>query len=323
MNGRALTPVLCLLLATLSVVLPAQEHQSLEDAWWTGPMLAPSAASLPAGHFLVEPYLFVVSGQGFFDGNGVRRSVPHTNSYGSLTYMLYGVTNRVTVGLIPTGSYNTESGASANTGGGMGDLTLQAQYRLTQFHPGRHLPTLSLAMQETLPTGRYDRLGNHSQQGIGSGAYSTLLALYSQNYFWLPNGRILRARLNASQTFSRDVHLQDASVYGTTDGFRGIAMPGRSFFFDAAWEYSLTRRWVVALDATYGHQGNTRVLGTNTQDLVPENFQTGTSDAFGLAPAVEYNFTSKLGVLLGTRIIPAGRNTSATITPALAINFVH
>ena len=29
--------------------------QSLDDAWWTGPMLAPSAATLPRGHFLIEP----------------------------------------------------------------------------------------------------------------------------------------------------------------------------------------------------------------------------------------------------------------------------
>ena len=31
------------------------DRQSLDDAWWTGPMLAPSAATLPQGHFLIEP----------------------------------------------------------------------------------------------------------------------------------------------------------------------------------------------------------------------------------------------------------------------------
>jgi hypothetical protein len=33
-------------------------RQSRDDAWWTGPMLAPSAATLPRGHFLVEHYLY-------------------------------------------------------------------------------------------------------------------------------------------------------------------------------------------------------------------------------------------------------------------------
>jgi len=42
-------------------VPPAVVRQSLDDAWWSGPMLAPSAATLPRGHFLVEPYFYDVS----------------------------------------------------------------------------------------------------------------------------------------------------------------------------------------------------------------------------------------------------------------------
>ena len=33
-------------------------RQSLDDAWWTGPLLAAAAGSLPLGHFLFEPYFF-------------------------------------------------------------------------------------------------------------------------------------------------------------------------------------------------------------------------------------------------------------------------
>jgi hypothetical protein len=136
-------------------------------------------------------------------------------------------------------------------------------------------------------------------------------------------------RFNVSEAFSSKVSLEDVSVYGTADGFRGDARPGRSFFADAAWEYSLTRNWVLALDVTYGHSGNTRVTGFNILD--PNSMQnpssillnSGTSDAFGFAPAIEYNWKPNLGVLLGTRVIPDGHNTPVTITPAIAINFVH
>jgi hypothetical protein len=84
------------------------------------------------------------------------------------------------------------SNGPSSSGIGLGDLTLQAQYRLTKFHVGSWIPTTSLAVQETLPTGKYDRLGNRPSDGLGSGAYATTLALCSQMYFWLPNGRILR-----------------------------------------------------------------------------------------------------------------------------------
>ena len=50
---------------------------------------------------------------------------------------------------------------------------------------------------------------------------------------------------------------------------------------------------------------------------------TGTSEAFAFASAIEYNVNSKLGIILGTRVIPASHNTNPTITPVAAINFVH
>ena len=101
-------------------------------------------------------------------------------------------------------------------------------------------------------------------------------------------------------------------------------MPGSYVFVDTSWEYSLTRRWVLALEATYRHQGNTPVNGFNISNPTqPVHFDLGSSDAFGLAPAIEYSWKRNLGVLLGARFIPAGRNVNATISPAIAINFVH
>jgi hypothetical protein len=291
-------------------------RQSLDDAWWTGPMLAPSAATLPRGHVLIEPYLYDVI-------------AAHSHGFGSLTYMNYGLADRVTVGLIPTAGFNKVSNGPSSSGPALGDVTLQAQYRLTQFHPGSWIPTTSVAMQETFPTGKYDRLGARPSDGLGSGAYTTTLALYSQTYFWLPNGRIVRMRFNVSPAFSNHVNIRDVSVYGTGAGFRGHASPGRSLFVNTSWEYSLTRSWVLALDATYRHDGNIRVTGYNaldpnsTQNLIGIQLDSGSRDAFGLAPAIEYSWKRNVGVLLGVRVIPAGHNTPRTITPAVAINYVH
>ncbi len=286
-------------------------RQSMDDAWWTGPMLAPNATTMPRGHFLIEPYLYDVISA-------------HSNGFGSLTYVNYGLADRVTVGMIPTAGFNQVSNGPSSSGVGLGDLTLQTQYRLAKFHEGSWIPTTSIAVQETLPTGKYDRLGDRPSDGLGSGAYTTTLALYSQTYFWLPNGRILRMRFNVSQSFSSNVNLEDVSVYGTEAGFRGHAQPGDSFYVDASWEYSLTRRWVLATDATYRHNWNTRVTGYDSrQNPSRILLNSGSSEAVAFAPAIEYSWKPNLGVLLGTRVIPATHNTHATVTPAIAINFVH
>jgi len=255
----------------------------------------------------------------------VRKSTPHVNGFGSLTYINYGLADRFTVGMIPIFGYNEVSNGPSSAGIGVGDLTVQAQYRLHLFGENSRIPTMSVAVQETLPTGRYDQLGGRPSDGFGAGAFTTTLAFYSQTYFWLPNGRILRMRFNVAPAFSRELNVRDVSVYGTAQGFRGHAKPGSSVFVDAAWEYSLTQRWVLALDATYRHQGNTSVSGFYILSSTSSDVQlnSGTSDAFGLAPAIEYNWKRNLGVIVGARIIPAGRNTTATITPAVAVNFVH
>jgi hypothetical protein len=55
------------------------------------------------------------------------------------------------------------------------------------------------------------------------------------------------------------------------------------------------------------------------------NFEqaSGSSASLGFAPAVEYSWSSRAGVIAGVRIIPTGRNVTTSITPAVAINLVY
>jgi hypothetical protein len=317
-------------IAAANDATPAQlERQSLEDAWWTGPIVAAGAGTLPQGYALIEPYVYDVITRGRYDEDGNYRSTDTVHSLGSLTYMLYGVTDGFTAGVIPTFGFNDVDSGPDSSGLRVGDVTLQGQWRLSQFREGSWLPTTSLVLQETLPTGKHDRLGMRSSDGLGAGAYTTTLAVHSQYYFWLPTGRILRMRFNVSYALPDTVDVADRSVYGTREGFRGRARPGNTFMINSAWEYSMTRNWVLALDLIYQHDDNTRVRG---QDLTTVNGQpqrlpfaadSGTSWKLGLAPAIEYNWTSRIGVIVGARWFAAGRNTGASVTPVAAINMVY
>ena len=322
-----LTGTVAAVAAAAAVAATAATEESLEDAWWTGPMLAPNAATLPQGHMLIEPYLYDLISNGHFDAEAGRHSGPYEHDVGSQGYLLYGVTDRVTAGMIPRFSYNEPAGAANSSHIGVGDLTLQAGYGLTQFHPGQRIPAISVVVQETVPSGRYDHL-ERSSDGLGAGAWTSALALYSQDYFWMPNGRILRARLDLTYAVSSSVGLRDQSVYGTPNGFRGRAYPGAGFTADAAAEYSLTRHWVLALDVVYQRNASTRVSGSLLPpppgEPAPVDFQSnsGFSYSIALAPAIEYNWSSRIGTLLGVRIIEIGRNATASLTPAVALNMV-
>lgn len=306
---RKLVHAMASLVATTVVhATPEVARQSLDDAWWTGPMMANSAAALPRGHFLIEPYLYDV------------RS-PQMDSFGSLTYMEYGVTNRLMIGMIPTFGYNRTADGSHSNSIDSGDLSVLAQYSLTSFHEGSAMPAMALMVQETLPTGRYDQLNRPTVDAQGSGAYTTTVQLNTQTYFWLPDGRILRMRFNVGGSVSRTTSVDGLSVYGTPAGFHGRAKPGNALGINAAWEYSMTQHWVLALDISYHYARGARVAGV--ADTTQLAYRSRSSAYFGFAPAIEYNWRNNLGVLIGVRVFTGGHNSSTTVTPAIALNYVH
>lgn len=294
-------------LAMATTQIFAQEaRQSPDDAWWTGPVVAYSARSLPQGHVLIEPYIFDVSDN-------------RADSIHSFTYFLYGATDRLTVGFAPDIAFNSVRGAQDSSGAHLGDTTLRAQYMLTAMDMERTIPDLALAVLQNLPTGKYDHLGRGSD-GFGNGSYATTLALYSQMAWWMPNGRLLRTRLNLSETLSPGVPVADASIYGTGSGFLGRAQPGSQFAGVVAVEYSVTRSWVLALDLIHNHGNATVTRGFAAGNSVQRN--SGSSDGYGYTPAVEYNWTSNLGVIAGVRIFPNSHHTKSSVTPVVAINYV-
>jgi hypothetical protein len=302
-------------------------QETLDAAWWTGPLLAPNAATLPQGHWLIEPYVYDIMAYGHFDQNRNLTSTGASHNIGSQSYIEYGLIDRLTLGLIPRLGLHESSAGQDSSGFTVGDTTLQAAFGLTQFRPGSHIPSTSLVIGETFPTGKYDRLDGHTDGALGSGAYSTTVSFYSQTYFWMPNGRILRTRLDVSYEMSRWASVRGLSVYGTSDGFSGRARPGPSFVGDLSFEYSATQRWVLATDFWWEHDGNTRVEGSYLPIIAsatpPHTVQdSGSDDLLYVAPAIEYNWSPRMGVIAGARIAAAGRNATATVAPVAAINMV-
>ncbi|MET0275008.1 MAG: hypothetical protein ABW360_18630, partial [Phenylobacterium sp.] len=76
--------------------------QALDDAWWTGPLITPGAGTLPKGRLLIETYLLDARPYGRIDAEGRYSDVAGgEHNLGSLTYLLYGLSDRVTVGAVP------------------------------------------------------------------------------------------------------------------------------------------------------------------------------------------------------------------------------
>ena len=272
----------------------------MKSARWTGPMLASNAETLPQGHFYTEPYFYDV----IFGGN---------HHPGSSGFYQYGLLNSLTVGFQP--SFATAANR-LDRGMTIGDFKLLSQLRLTHFTPEHRIPTIAIVLNEALPTGKDDRLGPN-EEGHGSGSFATEIGINVQQYFLLKNGRLLRARINVLKSFPHGSDVIGKSVYGTRVGFEGHARPGSKTTLIGAVEYSLTRQWVLALDVIHESTSAASLEGRyDGGPLVKQTFPS--SRDMGFAPAVEYNWSDRSGILLGIWISPKGHNTSASVTPALA-----
>ena len=276
-------------------------REAMNNARWTGPLLASNANTLPKGHFYTEPYFFdVISGGDHHPG--------------SSGFYQYGLLDNWTVGVQPFFSLGTQP---HNREVAIGDFKLLSQVRLSNFTPDHRVPSVALVTNLVLPTGKDDHLGAF-KQGHGSGSFAPEIGINIQQYFLLPNGRLLRGRINVLQQFPLRHEVSGRSVFGTGPEFRGHARPGSKTTLIAGAEYSLTKEWVLAFDVEADFWGRTKVDGrdgdgTRVRQISPKSWNVG------FAPAVEYNWSDRAGVIIGIWIIPKGHNTSSTVIPAIAI----
>jgi hypothetical protein len=304
--------VLPAIAAALAVSTPVAAHAgsadaarwkaAMDEARWTGPLLASNAETLPHGHVYIEPY--------FFDGISGGDHHPGTSGF-----YQYGLTDNWTVGMQPFFSLGTQK---YNREVAIGDFKLLSQVRLSHFTPDHRVPSVALVTNLVIPTGKADHLGA-LKSGHGAGTFAPEVGINLQQYFLLNNGRLLRGRINVLHDFPLRTGISGRSVYGTGPAFRGRARPGAKTSVILGAEYSVSRDWVLALDVERDQWGKTKVVGRDTPNGPLVNRTSARSWNVGFAPAVEYNWSARAGAIFGVWIVPKGHNSQSSVTPAIAI----
>ena len=293
---------LCATAARADEAATADRYRAaMEVARWTGPLLASNAETLPQGHVYIEPYFFDV----IVDGR---------HNPGSSGFYQYGLTDDWTVGVQPFFSWGTRKYNHDVT---IGDFKLLSQVRLSHFTAEHRVPSVALVTNLVIPTGKADHL-RALKDGHGAGAFAPEIGVNVQQYFLLKNGRLLRGRINVLHQFPLKTDVRDRSVYGTQLGFRGHARPGAKSTLILGAEYSVTKEWVLAFDVEADTWGKTKVRGRDAFGA-PVRETSPKSWNVGFAPAVEYNWSDRAGIIAGVWIIPKGHNTPSTVIPAIAI----
>ena len=279
--------------------------------WFTGTLLSVRGRTLDPGHLVVQPYFFYTRYGGLYNDNWRLHSATVSRTIIQQTFLIYGLTSRIDIGIAPQWLENSSSRDSIS---GFGDLPLQLGFPALQGDSNSWLPHVLFWVQEIFPTGRYNDLGPSTVElgGIGGGSFGTTLGVAVQKALRLGGDHVLRYRLNASYGFYLPVTVQGFNTYGGGFGTDGRVDPGSVTTLTVAGEYSLTRHWVLALDIGFQTINATRFSGMTGVGVngEPAVIGKGYGNLLTIAPAVEYNFNQHIGVIAGPWFSLRGRNTS-------------
>ncbi len=102
------------------------------------------------------------------------------------------------------------------------------------------------------------------------------------------------------------------NIYGGGYKTRGKVYPGNAFSAILSFEFTFNEHWVFALDNVYTHANKIRFSGNPgflVPDLVPSTVGGPSTEQLSFAPAIEYNFSSHLGMIAGSWFSAMGRNS--------------
>lgn len=290
------------------------------DPWFTGPILAPAGRTVPRGHTNFELYGLDVNTNGQFNNFGSVNHIPLFASMIVNPLLTHGFTDWLDIQLSLPYAINSTQHMHYDH---LADVALGAGFQLVEQKKSKWFPDLRFFVQETFPTRKFEQL-NPDLLGVdatGLGTYRTQIAVNVQYLAEVFNSHYLRTRLILSRLISSSVHVTGANSFGGTKNTDGTVHPGPEDNIDLAFEFTLTQNWVAVMEGYISKGQSTNFNGI--LDIVTEG-ATGTLSSqyyeYGLAPAIEYNFTDSVGVIGGVWFPVRGKNTSEFITYVVAIN---
>ncbi len=299
--------------------------EQVPDPWFTGPLLAYPAQTVPPGHYDIEPYIYAQKYEGAYQNNwDVKKSPKKLWNYVCQPLLEFGLTPWMDIAFEPAVSYNYNHGAAR--------WVLQDSPIALNFQLYRKVPQINtdwatavrLSFQEVFPIGKYQKLRPEKRGADigGFGSWQTMMILSWGNLFYLGKCHFLRTIFQLSYTIATPVHVRGFNTFGGGYGTHGTMHLRQRLGWDVAFELSFTQNWVFAMDiAGDCSLGRRKFKGTNPPGNAP---MSRAQDArFSLAPALEYNWSRNWGVIGGVWFTYAGRNLPEFISGVLALNYYH
>jgi hypothetical protein len=233
----------------------------------------------------------------------------------------HGILNNVDIQYSVPYVFNRNHGKEKHD---FGDPAVTLGYQFLRQKDSKWLPNLRVTLQEIIPIGEYKQLepSLNGTDATGIGSYQTAFGLNFQHLAKWSEEHYLRTRFVVNYIAARVVDVHGLSVYGGTPFTEGRIKPGAMWTADLAGEFTLTQNWALVMEGFTSHRQATHFKGTvgEVSDGRPGSIGRGAQVLYTLAPAIEYNFTSTIGLLAGTWFTVRGHNATHFNTYVVALN---
>lgn len=285
------------------------------DPWMTGPFLAPTPINMQPGHPALEVAFTVFKTYGRYTSKGHLKKQETIWSLNPFLDFQFALTSRMGIETYLPFISNFKNGQSFSY---FQDTDILCGYQIANDTSGSWVPDFRILLQQTFPTGKYQKL-SPQKGGIdatGQGAFQTAPVVVFRKLFPFSK-TFLSLRGSLSYQFPTTVRVKGYNTYGGDPTTDGKVKPGNTLVAFFSGEYSFTQHWVAAFDTEFFYQGRSHFSGiTTVPSSAPPSFQ------FSIAPEIEYNFNPSSGVLAGVWFTAAGKNASAFVSAFLAYLYV-
>ncbi len=285
--------------------------------WLTGPIVTTSAYTIPKGHFNIEPYLYVMENIGAYGSRGhVHKNTRIPEAVNIVILIQIGLTDSIDLNIYPQLNYQYNVGKDHI---GVGDIVIGPSYQLIRQDKDDYGFTWKVGFNQVFPSGSFENLdptflGN---DGSGGGVWATGLYTALAKLIHLEQEHYLRLRSAFTVNFFVPKKVHGENIYGGDATTNGYLARGVSVFLDLAFELTLTKNWALALDMENMYQTGSKFQGSTVLPVGnPKD-----SYILSFAPALEYNFSSDLGIIAGCWFSAYGLNTKAFQNVVIAVNW--
>ena len=312
-------------LSTIDFQLSQATHdfsiaQKMFNPWYGGPLMTPGAHNAPPGTCVVQPYVFTTQAFGQFNEKGKRIPTSKTWTINPLYIFQMGVLSWLDFACKVQGVYRKQGAQDFFY---WGDAAIYFGIQLMRETPYR--PAIRLSLSESFPTGKYQKL-NPDKKGMdatGSGAYTTTLSLNASKVIWwlLNHPFAFRASLNYS--FPEKTRVRGYHAYGGGIGTKGSMHLGNAVAVDTSVEFSVTQKWVIAVDLAYTYGSESTFSGRiGKSELDPIcHLKIPSNESLSCSPALQYNFSDHFGCLAGVWFPLKGKNTTAFLSGVFTLYY--